>query len=160
MKKVLAGILTITLFLYAEDSTSIDTSSLNTASEKQSSEEVTLEETIPADGKQFLIAGYSCIAAGILSLGCAASFNAGADNRPSVGDPLQNPDSVENEKDPKLKRYARICAWTGLVLELSSIPFLVVGYRKKKRHKAYIDRKLYGFVHSDGTVEVRLSCRF
>lgn len=159
MKKVLVCIIAFTLFLYAEDSTTVDTSLLDTVSEKRSSEEVTLEETIPANGKQFLIAGYSCIAAGILSLGCAASFNAGADNRPSVGDPIQNPDSVENE-DPELKRYARICAWTGLVLELSSIPFLVVGYRKKKRHKAFIDRKLYGFVHSDGTVEVRLSCQF
>ena len=159
MKKVLAGLLISTMFLYAEDSTSMDTSSLDTASENQSVEEVTLEETIPANGKQFLIAGYSCIAAGIVSLGCAASFNAGADNRPSVGDPLQNPDSVESE-DHELKRYARICAWTGLVLELSSIPFLVVGYRKKKRHKAYIDSKLYGFVHGNGTVEVRLSCQF
>ena len=159
MKKVLAGILTVILFVYAEDSTSIDTSLQKATPEKQSSGKVTPEETIPANGKQFLIAGYSCIAAGILSLGCAASFNAGAENRPSMGDPQQDPDSVESV-DPELKRYARICAWTGLVLELSSIPFLVVGYRKKKRHKAYIDRKLYGFVHGDGTVEVRFSCQF
>ncbi len=159
MKKIITGIVICVVLSHGADNVTTETPSIDTVSYEQTAEAEDTEVTIHPEGKPFLISGYSCVAAGIVSLGCGASFLAGYNNRPAMGEP-DDPDTGTVEKDPKLRKYARICAWTGLILELGSIPFLVVGYRQKKRHKAYLDRKLYGSIHGDGTVELGVALTF
>ena len=155
MKKIWIVILVCALFIYAEDSTSTETAPLNTASKKAAPAEEP-PETIPPDGKPFRTAGYSLVAAGVVSLACAASFYAGYKNRPNMGEP----DTATTPGKPEYKRYARALAWTGLVLEVSSVPFLVVGYKKKRLHDKFLERKLYGAFYPDGFLEVGLFYQF
>lgn len=118
---------------------------------------VDIDKTIPPDGRQFLATGYCFVGTGVLSLACAAAFYAAYQNKPAMGDPPDT-NGVQEEKDPKLKRYATMFLWTGLACGVSSSPFLVIGYKKRKAHNDFLDRHINSF--RDGTFTVEVSFAF
>ncbi len=138
MKKKLVIILIFSISLYSDE-----ISSLKTDEEKavDSLAQKDVQIVLPKEGKPLRTIGYSLIGAGIFSLILAASFNAKYDELRPWGKGIDL-DTAKIEKNSSYKDYARIALYTGLFLEASSVPFLVIGYWQKNRYNIGINRRL------------------
>ncbi len=146
MNKIVVFVLVLCLVVFAQESADVKPSTLDTASApaQQTGPEVDLEGTRRGSGKCFRIAGFSLLAGGILSLCVAAIFSAEYNNRPHMGDSTNLDDDLDLEKNENYKTYALISAFTGLGLGAGSVPFIVVGTKRKKKYDAFMNDKMYG----------------
>lgn len=134
-------ILVCAMAIYSDDSTSLDTIKEKPVDSTVSKIDL---NTVPPSGKPHLTAGYSIIGSGMLSLLCASACYSHYKNLPSWGEPAIV-GAGETQENSNYKLYASIFLYTGLILEASSVPFLVIGYKKRKKYNAFLERNLYGF---------------
>ncbi len=144
MKKAGIFLLVLCLVVCGQEMTDVKASSLDTTSAQQADPQVDLESTFPNTGKPIRVAGYSLLAGGILSLCVAALFSAEYNNRPPMGDSTNLDGDLYKEKNEDYRTYALISLFTGLGLGTSSVPFIIIGTKRKKQYDSFMDKKMYG----------------